>query len=186
MRKSWGIAAGIAAAALVAAAPGVALAQPTPPTPNGDTTTTFTVGATGTLSISAPLTANLSTIAGTTVTPGGTLTAALGTVTVTDNLSLADTGWTAQVSSTDFTTAGGTIPASDLAYRPGTIATLFGLYTGLIGTNIAALSGTPQTAVTASGANGDNQASWDPTIIVSVPDTAVAGSYSGVITHSLL
>jgi hypothetical protein len=125
MRKSWGVAIGAAAVTLAVLTPGVALAatdQPTPPTPNGDTATTFDVGPTGTLTISAPVSADLSTGVTTPVTPGGQIVGNLGVVTVTDLRSLVDTGWTASVSSTDFTTGGGTsaetIPAADLAYDP--------------------------------------------------------------------
>jgi hypothetical protein len=190
MRKSWGVAIGAAAVALAAFTPGVALAQPTPPTPNGDTTTTFTVGPSGLLTISAPLTADLTTGGGT-VLPGGTLTASLGTVTVTDLRSLVDTGWVASVSSGDFTTGGATpaetIPATDLGYDPTTtLASLFGTYGSLVGTDLTSMSAIAQPVVTASGVNGDNQASWDPVITVHVPASAVAGVYSGTITHSVL
>jgi hypothetical protein len=194
MRKSWGVAIGAAAVTLAVLTPGVALAatnQPTPPTPNGDTATTFDVGATGTLTISAPTDADLSTGVTTPVTPGGQVVGSLGTVTVTDLRSLVDTGWTASVSSTAFTTGGATsaetIPAADLAYDPtATLTTTFGTIASLVGTPLAHLSSTAVATVTASGADGDNQATWNPVITVSVPDTAVAGTYSGTITHSVL
>ncbi len=192
MRKSWGVAIGAAAVASTALMPGVALAQPTPPTPNGSTSATFTVTASGTLQISAPTgTVNLSSTA--TAAPGGTITGSLGTVTVTDLRSLAAAGWTASVASSNFTTGGATaaetIPAADLAYDPtATLATLFGTYTSLVGTPVAAMPASPATTVvvTAAGANGDNQASWNPVITVTVPASAVAGTYSGTITHSVL
>jgi hypothetical protein len=194
MRKSWGVAIGAAAVTLAVLTPGVALAatdQPTPPTPNGDTATTFDVGPTGTLTISAPVSADLSTGVTTPVTPGGQIVGNLGVVTVTDLRSLVDTGWTASVSSTDFTTGGGTsaetIPAADLAYDPtATLTTTFGTIASLVGTALPHLSGDPQATVTASGADGDNQATWNPVITVSVPDTAVSGTYAGTITHSVL
>jgi hypothetical protein len=194
MRKSWGVAIGASAVTLAVLTPGVALAatdQPTPPTPNGNTATTFDVGPSGTLTISAPVSADLSTGATTPVTPGGQVVGSLGTVTVTDLRSLVGTGWTASVSATAFTTGGGTpaevIPAADLAYDPtATLTTTFGTIGSLIGTALAALSADPQGTVTASGANGDNQATWNPVITVSVPDTAVAGTYAGTIVHSVL
>jgi hypothetical protein len=196
MRKSWGVAIGAAAVALAALTPGVALAQPTPPTPNGDTITTFTIGPTGVLEISAPVgPVNLTSGLTTPVTPGGTITANLGTVTVTDLRSALDAGWDAQVASTHFTTGAGspaeTIPAADLGYDPtATLATLFGTYASLVGTAITAadpgLSAIPATVVTAVGADGDNQASWNPVITVDVPASAVLGTYSGTITHSVI
>ncbi len=190
MRKSWGAAIGAAAVALAAFTPGVALAQPTPPSANGSTTTTFTVGPTGLLQISAPTSVNLTTGGGT-VLPGGTLTASLGTVTVTDLRSLVAAGWVASVASSTFTTGGAspaeTIPATDLGYDPTTtLATLFGSYDSLAGTDLSTLSAIAQPAVTAAGANGDNQADWNPVITVHVPASAVAGVYTGTITHSVL
>jgi hypothetical protein len=189
MRKSWGVTIGAAVVAVAALTPGVALAataQPIPPPANGDTATTFDVGPSGTLQISAPTAADLSAGVTTPVTPGGTVVGSLGTVTVTDLRSLPDAGWTTSVSSTDFAGSnGGSIPASDLAYDPGGLTTLFGTYTSLTGTPIAALSTDPAPTVIAAGADGDNQASWDPTITVSVPGSAIAGTYSGTITHSV-
>ncbi len=40
--------------------------------------------------------------------------------------------------------------------------------------------------VTATGITGDNSATWNPTITVTVPGGTVAGTYSAVITHSVL
>jgi hypothetical protein len=190
MRKSWGVAIGAAAVALAAFTPGVALAQPVPPTPNGNTATTFIIGASGTLQISAPTTANLSNGVVTPVTPGGTVVGSLGTVTVTDLRSLTGASWTASVSSTAFTTGGATgpetIPAADLAYNPtATLVSTFGTYGSLTGIPLAALSNAAAATVDATGANGDNQATWNPVITVSVPDTAVTGTYAGTITHSV-
>ena len=39
--------------------------------------------------------------------------------------------------------------------------------------------------MTATNGNGDNSASWDPAVQVSVPATAVAGTYTATITHSV-
>ena len=52
--------------------------------------------------------------------PGGTTTAQLGTVTVTDNRGTAAASWTATVTGTTFVTGGGTtpetIPLTRIAY----------------------------------------------------------------------
>jgi hypothetical protein len=40
-------------------------------------------------------------------------------------------------------------------------------------------------AFSATGVTGHNTASWSPTVIIRVPDTAVAGSYRGAIIHSV-
>jgi hypothetical protein len=166
MRKPWGVAIGAAAVALTAFTPGVALAaaaQPTPPTPNGNTATTFSIGSSGTLQISAPTTANLSDGVTTPVTPGGQVVGNLGVVTVTDLRSLTGASWTASVSSTSFTTGTGTatpaetIPAADLAYNPtATLTTTYGTIASLVGTPLAALSSTAQATVAATGIDGDN------------------------------
>jgi hypothetical protein len=51
-------------------------------------------------------------------------------------------------------------------------------------TPFTVLSGSPQAVVTATSANGDNSAAWDPQIRVSVPSTAVIGPYAATITNS--
>ena len=40
-------------------------------------------------------------------------------------------------------------------------------------------------AVTASGTTGDNSATWNPKINVTVPGGMAAGVYFGTITHSV-
>jgi hypothetical protein len=146
-----------------------------------DTTTTFTVTS-GALSISAPVSATLgSGSAGTNIGPSP-----IGAVTVTDDRALLSASWTTTVSSTDFTTGGGTpaetIPASDVGYDPGSITT-----TGTItatGTPVT-LSNSAQSAVTGTSGVGDNTASWNPSITVAVPAAAVGGTYTGTVIHSV-
>ena len=36
-----------------------------------------------------------------------------------------------------------------------------------------------------TGGTGGNSATWDPTLEVRVPLTAIAGTYSGTVTHSV-
>jgi hypothetical protein len=157
-------------------------AQPPGAGPSADTTVTFTVGV-GFLDITAPDSKDLG--AG---TPGTTIgPTALGDVEVYDDRAALGATWTATVSSTAFTTGGGTgpetIPASDITYTGGTVTT-----TGTVTAPALAaftLSGGAQTAVAATGINGDNTATWDPTLTVAVPANAVGGAYSGTITHSV-
>jgi WxL domain surface cell wall-binding len=113
--------------------------------------------------------------------------ALLGTVQVTDDRAgLA--GWTATVSSTDFTTGGGTaaetIPAHDILYSISGFASTTGsaTLTRTPGTN---LSTALQAVAQATNVNGDNSAAWSPLIQVAVPSGAVAGTYSAIITHSV-
>jgi large repetitive protein len=137
---------------------------------------------TGLLSISAPAGASLGSIA-----TGGTATAGLGTVTVTDNRALPGAGWTATVSSTDFTntvTPADLIPVGDASYLVNALGTTTGSAT-FTPTPVTVLSGSPQAVVTATGANGDNSAAWNPQIQVSVPPAAVVGTYMATITNSV-
>jgi hypothetical protein len=187
MRKAVGL--GLSAAAVVATGliptaawaavtSPAALSAPGPGDPNTTVTFTVTVGA---LAMTAPATADLGSGA-----PGATISSALGTVTVTDNRALLNAAWTATASSTDYTTGTGTpneiIPASDVSYNPGAIN-----HTGTItttGTTIT-LSGTPQTVVTGTAGVGNNSASWDPVLDVSVPVSNTGGVYTGTLTQSV-
>jgi uncharacterized repeat protein (TIGR01451 family) len=163
----------------------VTSAAPGSTCPNGTTNPacSATVAViTGLLSISVPASAGLGSIA-----TGGTVTAGLGTVTVTDNRALPGASWTATVSSTDFTntvTPVDLIPPGDASYLVTTLGTTTGSAT-FTPTPVTVLSGSPQAVVTATSANGDNSATWDPQIQVSVPSTAVAGAYTATITHSV-
>jgi hypothetical protein len=152
-----------------------------------DTTVTFTV-TTGTLTITAPATIPLGSGA-----PGTTISGPVGPVTVTDNRALLTAAWTATASATAWTTGGGTlaetIPVSRVGYAVGSITT-----TGTItatGTSLPAgvaagdLSGTAQPVVTGTAGVGDNSATWNPTLSVAVPASAVGGAYTGTLTHSV-
>jgi hypothetical protein len=119
--------------------------------------------------------------------PGGSASASLGTVQVTDNRGFG-ADWTATVSATGFTTSNGTapetIPASDAFYD----VTGFGSTTG--SANFSAvpetnLSSDPQPVVSATNVGGDTSATWDPLIDVHVPATAVSGQYTATIVHSV-
>jgi len=149
---------------------------------SSSTSVTFTVTV-GALSITAPISSNLGSGApGTTIGP-----TAIGPVTVTDNRAALGAVWTATASSTDFTTGGGTgpetIPATDATYTAGTVTA-----TGTVSAAAQpafALSGAPQTAVVGTGINGNNTATWNPTISVAVPASAVGGIYTATLTHSV-
>jgi hypothetical protein len=153
-----------------------------------DTTVTFTVTSTGTLSMTAPDTVDLGSGAVDSVISGP-----LGTVLVTDDRALDVAAWTVTASSTDWTTGIGgtateTIPAGDVTYDPGAITP-----TGIITTtgtvitlaNAAVFPAVDPTVVAGTAGIGDNTATWDPTISVAVPPAAVAGGYTGVLTQSV-
>jgi hypothetical protein len=42
-----------------------------------------------------------------------------------------------------------------------------------------------RTAFSATGVAGDNTAAWNPTVVIRVPEAAVAGHYRGAIIHSV-
>jgi hypothetical protein len=181
----------VAAVAGLVLAPGVASAAQAGPAvlarssagPGGgdpDTTVTFAV-IPGVLSMSAPSTVDLGAGA-----PGTTISGALGTVTVTDDLALRFTSWIATASATNWTTGSRnpaeTIPARDGSYTPGTITT-----TGIItatGTPIR-LSGEPAPDVTGSAGTGDDTATWDAVLSVAIPASAVGGTYAATLTESV-
>lgn len=153
-----------------------------------ETETTFVLSAAGGLSITVPASAELS--AGT-ATNAGTLTSQLGAVSVTDERGALLTSWTASVTSTDFTTGTATeeetIESAGVAYASGAATATVGtaVFTpGQATTELAEALSASRTAFTATTAVGNNSASWNPTIVVTIPAQAVVGEYSGTITHS--
>jgi uncharacterized repeat protein (TIGR01451 family) len=149
--------------------------------PGPGCTVTVAVAA-GPLSITVPATASLGSGA-----PGGALSGALGTVQVTDDRGFG-ADWTATVSSTGFATGAGTpaetIPASDAFYDIAALGTATGpaTFTPVPATQ---LSATPQAIVNATNVAGNTTVTWNPTIQVTIPGTAVGGAYSATITHSV-
>jgi len=157
------------------------------PAQAADTTTTFTLSGSS-LSISAPASKSL----GSTATGSASLAAQLGTVTVTDARGATLGAWTASVSSTDFTTGGGTanetITKSNATYWSGAATASSGVGTftpgQLLSVNAQALSAS-RTAFSATVVVGNNSVSWNPTVTINLPAAAVAGDYTGTITHSV-
>ena len=188
VKTAFRILAGAAAAGIVLA-PGVAsaatagpavLAYSSDPSVGPPTTVTFTVTA-GDLGMTAPDSADLGN-----GLPGATISGPLGPVVVTDDRALLTAAWTATASSTNWTTGAAssaeTIPAGDVGYDPGTVSKL-GTITAT-GTPIT-LSGTAAPVVTGTAGVGDNTASWNPAIALTVPAFVVAGGYSAILTQSV-
>ncbi len=152
----------------------------------GTQTFTLTVNP-GSLSISVPASANVGS-----GNPSQTISGQLGAVQVTDARYNTNATWTATVSSTTFTTGGHspaeTIPTSAVSYWSGTATSVTGTATTTPGqatsANAQALS-VSRTAFTLTAGTGKTIVSWNPTVIVSVPAAAVAGTYTGTITHSV-
>lgn len=172
------IIAATAAAAAVVVGAGIA-AQPATAATTQDTTVTAAVAA-GDLSISAPTALDLGAI-----TPGSAGTATLSGIQVTDARA-GTAGWVASATATDVTSAalGTTISASNIAVTTANAA--------VTGTATVAASNTVGGAAnaavqTASGVSGNNTATWDETISLTVPgDALAAGDYTTTITHSVL
>jgi large repetitive protein len=135
----------------------------------------------GPLSITAPGSAALGAAA-----PGGVATGSLGQVQVTDDRGFG-ADWAATVSSTNFTTDGGspaeTIPAGDVTYGISSpVTTGQATFTN---TSTLTLSGDPQAVAGTTSVDGNTTDTWDPTIQVAVPAGAVGGTYTATITHSV-
>ena len=175
---------------LVASALGLAvLAGVAAPAQAADTTATFTLTAAGGLSISAPESKALGSAA-----TGASAVAGvqLGAVTVTDQRGALLGAWTATADSTDYTTgeasANETIADDNADYWSGPATASSGTAVRVPGQVAAANKVTfaaARTAFSASGVVGNGSTTWNPTVSINLPSTAVAGSYSGTITHSV-
>jgi hypothetical protein len=113
-----------------------------------------------------------------------TISGQLGQVQVTDSRDApAGSGWTATAISTAFTpNAGPAIGAGFVGYTAGTITkTGTATYTANDPTTLTGVS----PVVTATAITGDNTATWNPTIRISVAANMPAGEYFGTITHSV-
>lgn len=135
-------------------------------------------------SVTVPASANLGSSK-----PGTTVTVNLGSVTVPNAQAR---GWTATVSATSLKTGAGTpaetIPASQLSYWSGPVVTKSGSGTWYPGQPTAADAqnlSTPRTAFSYNGVIMQSSVTWNPRLVVSVPSNAVAGTYTGKVTHSV-
>lgn len=160
-----------------------------------DTDTTFVLSAAGGLSISVPAAVELSSG---TATGSSSVQAQLGNVTVSDNRGALLGSWTASVSATDFVLStvvgepgeGESIGKANVTYLSGLAGTLDGLL-GLGGaftpgqTAAAQDLSTSRTAYSATLTIGNTEVTWNPTVTVNLPSSAVVGTYEGTITHSL-
>ncbi|MEU0570723.1 hypothetical protein ABZ297_35755 [Nonomuraea sp. NPDC005983] len=125
-------------------------------------------------------------------TPGSQISGQLGSITVTDHRTALTAGWTATVWGTDFTTGGGsgaeTVPNSAVSYWSGPATAKTGTGTFVPGQPTAADAETLNgyyTAFSKISGFGDNSATWNPTIVIDVPGQAVAGTYTGTVSHSV-
>src|SRR3569833_1273396 len=152
------------------------------PASAADTTVTFAITTAG-LTISAPGSVNIGSVASGSASFAGQI----GPVTVTDLRGTLNGSWTATVSGTDFTTGTGTgpetIPVINVSYAPGSATGTTG--TGTFAPGSGGIINEPQTAFTGTALTGNNTATWNPTLTVSIPAATVAGTYTGTVTHSV-
>lgn len=144
-----------------------------------DTETTFTLSG-GALTLTAAESAAL----GNTASGDTSVTGQLGTVSVTDARG-GVVGWGASAASEDFThsTANAGSTSTGITYTGGAV-TESGTVTIADGTTTA-LTAAPAAVATATGVNGNNTASWNPTLDVTLPSSALAGAYSATVTTSV-
>ena len=167
----------------------VVLAGLATPAQAADTTATFTLTAGGGLEISAPASKAL----GSAATGASALTPVqLGNVVVTDSRGALLGSWTASVTSTDFTTgeatAAETIGKANATYWSGASISPTGTAVRVPGQALEANKVTldvSRTAFSATGVVGNGTTTWNPTVGMTIPAAAVAGSYTGTITHSV-
>jgi hypothetical protein len=148
-----------------------------------DTAVTFELTG-GFLEITqAPTAATLT--AGALTVGGSTVSGALGSTTVTDERGALLNNATVTMSSTAFSNAVTTIPATAVTGYSG-VATPDSGTTVPVATTAATavvLGGTGGTILTMESV-GTGSASYDPTVSVAIPTDATAGSYSGTITQT--
>jgi hypothetical protein len=152
-------------------------------------TVTFSLGP-GSLSITEPGSVTLT--AGTLASlAGSSFTGSLGSTTVTDQRG-GVLGWTTTIAQTTaFTNGTTTLPVSSTkAWVAGAIVPSSGTATVTAGTYLTqltglVLSGSAQAFVSATAVLGNNTTSFNPSIAVTIPSNATAGSYSGVITQTV-
>jgi len=106
-------------------------------------------------------------------------------VEVSDGRSAAaGSGWVASAISTAFTPlVGPAVAASAVAYSAGPITKVgTATYTPNDPSDLTGVA----PVITATGITGDNSATWNPTITVTVPGGMAAGVYAATITHSVV
>ncbi|MEU7915903.1 hypothetical protein [Microbispora bryophytorum] len=172
---------------LAAAAVLAATALPAPAASAAPSLATYVLARAGALTITAPAAVSLGN-----GPPGGQRSALMGTVRVTDTREPGAGAWTATVSSTDYTRTTApvvTIGRANMSYWSGPATATQGGGTFIPAQPTAASRVTlavPRTAFSHTAVAGVNNASWNPTLVLSIPfATATAGTYTGVITHSV-
>ena len=119
----------------------------------------------------------------------GSIEGSLGAINVTDTRRHLDSPtWTASVAISAFTdSAGVEISPNAIGYEVGPVANGSGGGATYLRSDLWSQRDRSKShaAVTASNISGINSATWDPTITVFIPSTALAGRYTATVTHSV-
>lgn len=141
-----------------------------------DTDTTFTLTG-GSLTLSVQATATLTDAA----TGSTSISGNLGAVAVTDDRG-GTAEWDVSAASTAFTGALGS-SSTGVTYTGGTV-TETGTIT--VADGLATAIDTQASVVAPTSLSGNNTASWNPSLNVTMPAGALADDYSGTVTTSIL
>lgn len=170
---------GVAALGIAALLSGAPL--PASAAGSGDTTVTFVLAG-STLNIDVQPTATLSNGGA----GAGSVSGQLGQVKVTD-LRGGLQNWNASATSTTFSNGGagaGLTESTGVSYSTGPFTTTGNIV--IVPGGSTALNGTAANVAGPTAVIGNNTAAWNPTLTVSLPPDALAGTYSGTITTSVL
>ena len=158
----------------------------------GDTPSTFSLTASSGLSIAVPDGSVTPVNLGSASTGAGSLSHALGNVTVTDGRGAPTATWNAAASTTDFTTGGATANETVAKANVGYWAGVGTAQLGQVGAFVPQGTLATPVSLAGTGANvggwagvGNNTVTWNPTITFTLLPSQVAGTYSGTITHSV-
>lgn len=146
---------------------------------------TFALGP-GVLAITTPVNGSLSTA---TAALGGTsVTGQLGTTTVSDaRFTLVVGGWTVSASCTDFVSGqGAVIPKANAAVYSGAATATSGIVIFVPTTALTprSMAGSGGAIASATGVLLSTSVSYRPTMTVTIPATARAGTYSATFTQT--
>ncbi len=154
---------------------------------SASTTNLYATIIQGTLTISNPSLATISavTLEGTSQSSTGSL----GDISIVDNRGLG-TGWSATVSVSDFTCCLNThtIAVSYLNLNPGSLRVISGKADGVKPGEAHVFSGTSDSAtlMAALPASGMGSYAVNPTITLSIPADAYAGTYTATVTVTII
>lgn len=175
----------LVAGTVLAAVAGLALTG----SPAEATSVTFSLSG-GSLSVAQPSGTAALTGGALAGLAGTALTGSLGSTTVTDQRG-GITGWTSTIAQTTaFTNGETTIPAASTKAWVASAIVPTGVAVVTSGTYLTqatglALTSTAQSFVTATAVVGNNSATFNPSIAVTIPGNATAGDYAGVITQTV-